>query len=110
MHLSKSDFKVARTCGTKLYFKKLRYPSKLDDDPYLEFLADGGYMVETIAKLLFPEGREVEFDSNEKAVELTNQALKADTVTLFEATLLFGQLLARVDILEKRGNRYRLIE
>ena len=28
MHLSKSDFKVARTCGTKLYYKKLRYPSK----------------------------------------------------------------------------------
>jgi hypothetical protein len=56
MHLSKSDFKVARTCGTKLYYKKLRYPSKQDDDPYLEFLADGGYMVETIAKLLFPEG------------------------------------------------------
>ena len=45
MHLSKSDFKVARTCGTKLYYKKLRYPSKQDDDPYLEFLADGGYMV-----------------------------------------------------------------
>jgi hypothetical protein len=110
MHLSKSDFKVARTCGTKLYYKKLRYPSKQDDDPYLEFLADGGYMVETIAKLLFPEGREIEFDSNEAAVELTRQALKNDTVTLFEATLLFGQLLARVDILEKRGNQFRLIE
>ena len=110
MHLSKSDFKVARTCGTKLYYKKLRYTSKQDDDPYLEFLADGGYMVETIAKLLFPEGREIEFDSNENAVELTKQALKSDTVTLFEATLMFGQLLARVDILEKRGNQFRLIE
>jgi hypothetical protein len=32
MHLSKSDFKVARTCGTKLYYRKLRYPSNLDDD------------------------------------------------------------------------------
>jgi hypothetical protein len=110
MHLSKSDFKVARTCGTKLYYKKLRYPSKLDDDPYLDFLADGGYMVETIAKLLFPEGREIEFDTNEDAVELTKQAFKNDTVTLFEATLMFGQLLARVDILEKCGNRFRLIE
>ena len=110
MHLSKSDFKVARTCGTKLYYKKLRYPSKQDDDPYLEFLADGGYMIETIAKLLFPEGREIEFDSNESAVELTKQALKSDMVTLFEATLMFGQLLARVDILEKRGNQFRLIE
>jgi hypothetical protein len=49
MHLSKSDFKVARSCGTKLYYRKLRYPSNQDDDPYLEFLADGGYMVSECA-------------------------------------------------------------
>ena len=102
MHLSKSDFKVARTCGTKLYYRKLRYPSNLDDDPYLEFLADGGYMIETIAKLLFPEGKEIGFDSGEEAVALTRDALRQENVTLFEATFLFGQLLARVDILEKR--------
>jgi hypothetical protein len=110
MHLSKSDFKVARTCGTKLYYRKLRYPSKFDDDPYLEFLANGGYMVETIAKLLFPEGKEIGFDSGDEAVALTHEALKQENVTLFEATFLFGQLLTRVDILEKRGNHFRLIE
>jgi hypothetical protein len=50
MYLTKSDFKVARTCATKLYYRKLRYPSRLQEDEYLQFLADGGYMVETIAK------------------------------------------------------------
>jgi len=110
MHLSKSDFKVARTCGAKLYYRKLRYPSKFDDDPYLEFLADGGYMVETIAKLLFPEGKEIAFDSGDEAIALTNEALKQENVTLFEATFLFRQLLARVDIIEKRGSHFRLIE
>src|SRR6185437_11485270 len=110
MHLSKSDFKVARTCGTKLYYRKLRYRSKFDDDPYLEFLADGGYMVETIAKLLFPDGKEIGFDSGDEAIALTREALKQENVTLFEATFLFGQLLARVDILEKRGSHFRLIE
>jgi hypothetical protein len=57
LFLSKSDFIAARSCGSKLYYKKLRYPSFLDDDPYLEFLADGGYMVEKMAKLLFPDGK-----------------------------------------------------
>jgi len=76
----------------------------------LEFLADGGYMVETIAKLQFPEGKEIEFDSSDEAVALTSEALKQENITLFEATFLFGQLLARVDILEKRGNCFRLIE
>ena len=58
MFLTKNDFIAARSCQTKLYYKKLGYPSLSDDDPYLEFLADGGYMVETMAKLLFPDGRE----------------------------------------------------
>jgi Domain of unknown function(DUF2779) len=110
MHLSKSDFKVARTCGTKLYYRKLRYPTTTGDDPYLEFLADGGYMIETIAKLLFPDGREIGFGAGEDAVALTASALQADNTTLFEATVKHGLLLARIDILEKRGNCFRLIE
>lgn len=27
MYLSKSDFKVAQDCPSKLYYKKLKYPS-----------------------------------------------------------------------------------
>lgn len=110
MHLSKSDFKVARTCGTKLFYRKLGYPSTKDEDPYLEFLADGGYMVETIAKLLFPTGREIGFDSEDHGFTETMAALNGGDATLFEATLIFRNLLARVDILEKTGNRFRLIE
>ncbi len=49
MYLSKSDFKVASNCPSKLYFKKKRFPSLMNDNPYLQFLADGGYMVEKIA-------------------------------------------------------------
>lgn len=110
MLLSKSDFKVARTCGTKLYYRKLGFPTTLDDDPYVEFLADGGYMVEAIAKLLFPEGSEIIADSAEEGFAATRQALEQENVTLFQATLIHGQLMAQVDILEKRGNQFRLIE
>jgi hypothetical protein len=111
-YLSKSDFKVARTCATKLYYRKLRYPSTRDDDPYLQFLADGGYMVETIAKLLYPEGIEIGFDkgAEDSAAETMRLLQTHETVTLFEATLIVGQQLARVDILRKRGNELELIE
>ena len=67
MYLSKSDFKVARTCATKLYYKKLGYPSVRDDDESLRFLADGGYMIEAIAKLLHPEGVEIGFEGKLRA-------------------------------------------
>ena len=111
MYLTKSDFKVALTCPTKLYYKKLRYPSLLDTDPFLEFLADGGYMVEKMAKLLFPEGTEMgEFADHESAFAATKELLQEEEIVLFEPTMLAGNLLARVDILEKKGNRVRLIE
>jgi hypothetical protein len=110
-YLSKSDFKIARTCPTKLYYKKLSYPSTRDDDEYLEFLVDGGYMIETIAKLLHPEGIEIGWDEGPEHSALeTIQALQTENVTLFEATLLSGAKLARVDILRKNGNRFDMIE
>ena len=109
--LSKSDFKVAQTCAAKLYYKELRYPSTKDDDPYLELLARGGYMVEAIARLLYPEGRTLSYDGgSEASARLTQEALAADKVTLFEATFLSNGKVARTDILKKNGNTLDLIE
>src|SRR5687768_7238454 len=109
--LSKSDFKVARTCPTKLFYKKSGYSSLNEQDDYLELLAEGGYMIEKIAKVLHPEGREIEFKGDyQTAAEETMRALDADDVTLFEATLIIGGKLARIDILIKRGMTFKLIE
>lgn len=48
--LSKSDFKLARSCATKLYYRELGYPQSTDDNPFLDMLAEGGYMVEQLAE------------------------------------------------------------
>jgi hypothetical protein len=53
--LSKTDYKVARKCSTKLYYRMNKYPSNKDGDEYIELLAQGGYMIGAIASLLFPE-------------------------------------------------------
>jgi hypothetical protein len=111
MNLTKSDFKVAQTCPTKLYYKKLRYPSLNDENPYLEFLADGGYMVEKMAKLLFPDGKELaNWDDPDTAFKDACVALEANRVTLFEATVIHQSLMARIDILRREGDVLNLIE
>jgi len=110
-YLSKSDFKTARECPAKLYYKKLGYPSTLEDDPYLAFLADGGYMVETMARLLYPGGRELgDRDRPEDAHRATRRALREDGAVLYEATVLDATDLARIDILRRDGSRLDLIE
>ena len=109
--MTKSDFKVARTCPTKLYYRKRQYPSLNDDDSYLQLLADGGYMVETMAKLLFAEGRPLRYREDPLVgFKETNEALATGDCTLFEATVLHQSLLARIDILHREGARLKLIE
>lgn len=101
--LSKSDFKLARTCASKLYYRELGYPDNVAEDPYLAWLAEGGYMVEVLAKQLFPEGITLEYgrDAQANAAETMRLLRERDEVTLFEATLLGDGRLARLDILRK---------
>ena len=112
VYLTKSDFKVARTCPAKLFYKKNRYPSLFDENPYLGFLADGGYMVEKMAKLLFEGGIEMEsWREPEKAFAETVKIIEThDTVVMFEPTVIHGRYSARIDILAKEGNVLKLIE
>ena len=111
MLLTKSDFKVARTCATKLYYRKRKYPTTLEDDEYLQFLADGGFMVETLAHLHFPHGTELPFEGGvEDAARHSVAAFAHEQSALFEATFIAGKLMARVDILDRNGSDVRLIE
>lgn len=109
--LSKSDFIAARDCPAKLYFRENGYPDARRNDPYMAMLADGGYMVEALAKARYPDAIQLEYGGDVASdFARTFAALQAPNVTLFEATLLVGRRQARVDILEKRGNVLRVIE
>lgn len=111
MLLTKSDFKVAQTCATKLYYRNRKYPTTLENDEYLAFLADGGFMVEALAHLHFPQGVEIPFhDGVENAGRHSATALTGKETTLFEPTFIVGNLMARVDILERKGRDVRIIE
>lgn len=81
--ISKSEFKLAQDCHTKLYYKKQKYPMATTNDPYLEFLADGGYMVGKMAQLLYPDGIEIK-GNTEEALAQTKMLMKRDKVVLFE--------------------------
>jgi len=109
--LSKSDFKIARTCPAKLYYKKLKYPTSNDENEYMQYLAQGGYMVGKLATLMYPEGILIETGSDHQAaVRLTDEYLTRTNVILFEAAILINGKIIRIDILEKKGNIFNLIE
>lgn len=110
-YLTKSAFKIGRSCPTKLFYYYSEYPSSESDNEYLKFLADGGYLVAKIAQLLYPDG--IMIDSRggvDEAVRQTEEELKKDNVVLFEAALRLENKLVFVDILEKTGKTIKLIE
>lgn len=113
--LSKSDFKLARSCPTKLYYRERRYPDNNQDNEYLQLLAEGGYMVELLAKQMFPGGITLEYGKKplEDAARETAEHLDRgarEEVVLFEATLFDGVRQARVDVLRRRPSGFDLYE
>lgn len=111
IYLSKSDFTLAQDCHTKLFYKKRHYPSLNDENEYMQHLARGGYMVGKLATLLYPGGIRIDSGPDlQDAVKLTNEYLKKERVTLFEAAIESKGKLVRVDILEKIGKKINLIE
>lgn len=107
--LSKSDFQLASSCAKKLIYKKQLYPTANDTNEYMKILSQGGYIVGKMATLLYPNG--IEIDGNtEECIQKTNELIKRENVVLFEPAFASGQKLIRVDILEKKGNIIHLIE
>ncbi|HEY7769922.1 DUF2779 domain-containing protein, partial [Longimicrobium sp.] len=111
MYLTKSDYKVARTCATKLYYRKTgQFPNDTGDE-YMRLLAEGGFMVEEIARQMHPGGRYIGFHGTpEQAAERTRHEIEQGDCVLFEATFVAGALHARVDVLVRRGDEVHLIE
>lgn len=111
-YFTKSKFKLALDCPTKLYyeFHKDQYANSKLDDPFLEALAQGGFQVGALAKCYYPQGVEVFSKKHQEAYEETKELLKKDNVVIFEAALMYKNLFVRVDILEKIGNKINIIE
>ena len=113
-YLTKSRYKLGLECPTKLFYsnKKEEFANIKLDDPFLLALANGGFQVEALARLEYPDGVLIEAHRGEyqKAIEETNELLKLENCVIFEAAFAFNNLFIRTDILIKKGNKIQLIE
>jgi len=111
--LTKSRFKTALECPNKLFFtSKKEYANNKSDDPFMQALASGGFQVEELARLHYPNGIFINTENYEydKAVQLTKEALMHENVVIYEAAFQFNGLFIRTDIIVKTGNIIKLIE
>lgn len=75
-YLTKSRFKLATECPTKLFYTgKSEYANQNLDDSFLLALADGGFQVGELAKCYFPGGHDIKTLDYDEALADTNAAI-----------------------------------
>lgn len=82
---TKSKFKLALECPTKLYYiDKPQYANQQKNNSFLKALAEGGYQVEALARCYYPEGILVEANAKESALEMTKRLLKSEATSFLK--------------------------
>ncbi len=118
-YLTKSLFKTGFGCPAKLrYAKDPAYGNNQEDNEFLQALAEGGFQVGELAKLMFANGVEVKEIGHIDALVKTAEYLAQDNVAIFEAALAdtpadsvsHARYFARVDVLRIHGNTIDIIE
>ncbi|MFS4467530.1 DUF2779 domain-containing protein [Maribacter sp. 2210JD10-5] len=112
-YLTKSRFKLGLECPNKLYYTgKLDYSNIKKENPFLEALAQGGFQVEELARMHYPNGVLIEGNPWEYKLvsDQTKELLKQENIIIYEAAFLIDGLFVRTDILIKKDNHIELIE
>lgn len=110
-YLTKSRFKIALECDTKLFYtNKPEYSNQKVDDPFMAALAEGGYQVEELARVYHSGGVLIDGWDYQAVLDRTNKLLSQDKVIIYQAAFRFENLFIRADIIVKDGNRVDLIE
>ncbi len=110
-NLTKSKFKLAFECPTKLYYvDKPAYANQKTEDAFLNALAEGGYQVEALARCYYPQGILIKEDDNKSSIITTQKLLLDESIILYEAAIQYNSNFVRADILIKDKNHLKLIE
>jgi hypothetical protein len=111
--LSKSRFTAGLQCYRQLWWRAHEPDSpELVPDETQQAIFDQGSRVGAIARTYVPGGILIDapYYEHERRLELTHQALRAGAPVIYEAAVEADGVFVAVDILERRGDAFHLIE
>lgn len=111
---TKSAFKQALFCPASLYYYNDRehYANQMNEDDFLQALAEGGNQVGDLAKVYYDVHPDADIHvlDYDRSLEITAGLLKREEVNIAEAAFRWKDCFIRADIIEKTGNQINLIE
>ncbi len=117
-YLSKSRFKQALSCPTKLYYgtKGNNYADNNAEDPFMMALAEGGYQVGELAKFLVcndPVGENItinELDYEKSLAQNKEMREKGGRVVIAEAAFAYKDYFVRTDLFVEERDTIKIYE
>lgn len=111
---TKSAFKQALFCPASLYYyyDREHYANQMNEDDFLQALADGGNQVGDLAKVYYDVHADADINvlDYDKSQDITARLFKRDEVNIAEAAFRWKNCFIRADIIEKKGDQIHLIE
>lgn len=110
--LSKSEFTKAQDCPKKLWLSLHEPGAKTAPTLTAQKRMKAGQEIGKLAQGLFPGGVAVPVGgmSNEEAAARTAELMDQGLPAIFEATFIHDNCVARVDVLQREGDRWRIVE
>ena len=95
--LTKSRFKLGLECPNKLYYtKKDQYANQKQNDPFLQALASGGFQVEELARLHYPNGKLIDDICDDFEIDLPKYLLEIRKAENKYFVIIFNLLLQKI--------------
>lgn len=109
-YFTKHLFRTGLECPTRLYYKAKAYP---ENEEFLPFIAHYRYnknQLISLARSSFPKGVQVNDTASQSALLQTEKLLNQNQATVFDPVFVAKQCMARIPILDKKGNRINLYQ
>jgi len=112
MTLSKSQYIRGLQCHKSLWLYKNKPELRDTPDHQTQSAFNTGYQIGDLAKQLFPDGTEIEFDSSNfnGMIEKTKELIANGAEVIYEATFKEDGIFAMADILVKNGDTWDIYE
>ncbi len=111
--LSKSTFLKGLQCVKALYLYKHHYNWQDKISEMQQSIFDRGHRVGELAQSLFPNGVDASPSSPRayaKALEYTRELIEDGTEVIYEAALMYNEVLVYADILVRNGSKWKIFE
>ncbi len=111
---TKSAFKQALFCPASLfyYYDSDHYANQMNEDDFLQALAEGGQQVGDLAKVYYDVQADADIKTldYDESLKKTRELFMRDEVNIAEAAFTWKNCFVRADIIEKKGKQINLIE